>query len=102
MADSSMLLSRLRELGWAPVTEVADWSAPCPGWDAVLTGERFTVTQPDQAAWYDGSLPTSPAWRAAVQRSGLLQHFTADHNDLDSVREDIVTGRALALVSSCR
>lgn len=84
------------------MTEIADWSVPCPGWDAVLASERFTLTQPAHVAWYDGNLPTSPAWRAAVQQTGLLQHFSADHNDLDSVCEDIVSGPALALISSVR
>ena len=100
LTESNLLLNRIRELGWAPMSEVDDWSAPRPGWDAVLAGECFTVTQPDGGFWYEGDLPTSPAWRAAVQRTGLLRHFTADHNDLDSVREDITSGNALVVVSS--
>lgn len=102
MIDSNMLLTRLRELGWATMSKASDTSAPCPGWDAALKGERFTVRQPDGAHWYDGLLPTSPAWQAAVQHTRQLDHYTADHNALDPIIEAVYARRALTIRSTVR
>ncbi|MEU7553152.1 hypothetical protein AB0B01_12520 [Streptomyces sp. NPDC044571] len=84
------------------MSETSDSPAPCRRWDAELQAERFSVRQPDGALWYDGLLPTSQAWRIAVRRTRHLDHYTTDHNALDPIVEDIVTGRALAVRSAAR
>ncbi|MFF4700006.1 hypothetical protein [Streptomyces chattanoogensis] len=101
MTESNALLSRAQELGWVSTANFAGWAAPCPGWHAELTDDHLLLRQPDGAAWYDGTLPTCEAWRAAARKSGQIYHFTADCGDLDAVGEMIASGQALAVVSGC-
>ncbi|MFD0068503.1 hypothetical protein ACFRAI_43085 [Streptomyces sp. NPDC056637] len=58
------------------------------------------MTQPDRAAWYDGTLPTTKAWRAAARETGQLYHFTAATGDLNALGDQIASGQALAVVST--
>lgn len=100
LADADAVLTRARQLGWVETSDYAGWAAPCPGWEAQLEGDRLLVRQPDGAAWYDGTLPATEAWRAAAQEAGQLYHFTAATGDVDSIGEQIASGRALAVVST--
>lgn len=100
VSDSNAVLTRARELGWVETSDYAGWAAPRPGWEATLNGEHFLVRQPDGAAWYDGTLPVSDAWRAAVQQTGHVFHFTAATLDVHAITEQIASGQALVVVST--
>ncbi|MFF8619251.1 hypothetical protein [Streptomyces sp. NPDC015350] len=100
LADADALLTRARQLGWVETSDYAGWAAPCPGWEAQLAGDHLLVRQLDGAAWYDGTLPATDAWRAAAREAGQLYHFTAATGDVDSIGEQIAAGRALAVVST--
>ncbi|MYS39112.1 hypothetical protein K388_07180 [Streptomyces sp. KhCrAH-43] len=100
LADADAVLTRARQLGWVETWDYAGWAAPCSGWEAHLAGEDLLVRQPDGAAWYDGTLPATDAWRAAARRAGQLYHFTAATGDVNSIGRQIVSGRALAVVST--
>ncbi|MER6256825.1 hypothetical protein ABT224_36330 [Streptomyces sp. NPDC001584] len=100
LADPDAVLTRARQLGWVKTSDYDGWAAPCPGWEARLAGEHLLVRQPDGAAWYDGTLPATEAWRAAARKAGQVYHFTAATNDVNSIAEQIASGEALAVVST--
>jgi hypothetical protein len=99
LTDADAVLTRARQLGWVETSDYAGWAAPRPGWEARLEGDHLLVRQPDGAAWYDGTLPTTEAWRAAAQDAGCLYHFTAGTGDVNVIAEQIASGQALAVVS---
>ncbi|MER0476795.1 hypothetical protein ABR737_00220 [Streptomyces sp. Edi2] len=51
------------------------------------------MRQPDGAAWYDGTLPATAAWREAAQEAGQLYRFTAATGDVDAIGDQIASGR---------
>lgn len=61
---------------------------------------HLLVRQPDRAAWYDGTLPTTEAWRGAAREACQLYHFTAASGDVNSIGEQIASGDALVMVST--
>ncbi|MEU6618961.1 hypothetical protein [Streptomyces parvus] len=100
LTDADAVLTRARQLGWVQTSDYGGWAAPCPGWEARLEGEHLFVRQPDGAAWYDGTLPATAAWRAAAQETGQLYHFTAAAGNVDTIGDQIASGQALAVVST--
>ncbi|WP_053676726.1 hypothetical protein [Streptomyces sp. WM4235] len=100
MKDGDAVLTRARALGWVETSNYAGWAAPCPGWEARLLDDHLLVRQPDGALWYDGTLPTTEAWREAAREAGQIYHFTAATGDLGSIGDQIASGDALAVVST--
>jgi hypothetical protein len=99
LVEGDVLLKQARRIGWVPTDDFAGWAEPSPGWSASLTGNTFTVRQPDSLFWYDGSLPASAQWRNTARAAGRVFHFTATHGSAPSVIEQIGTPRALAIVT---
>jgi hypothetical protein len=100
LIECDVLLKQALRIGWVPTDDFAGWAEPSPGWSATLTGDTFTVQQPDSLFWYDGSLPASAQWRDTARAVGRVFHFTATHGDAARVIEQIGSGQTLAIVTS--
>ncbi|MFD7898946.1 hypothetical protein [Streptomyces sp. NPDC059743] len=99
LVENDVLLKQARRIGWVPTDDFAGWAEPSPGWSATLSGNSFTVRQPDNLFWYDGSLPASAQWRDTARALGRVFHFTATHGDAPRVIEQIGSAQALAIVT---
>ncbi|MEW2493770.1 hypothetical protein AB0942_09505 [Streptomyces nodosus] len=66
--------------GWAKFDDFAGWAEPAPGWTSVLDvpADVLTVTGPNGAPFYAGSLNSSKAWRRTARRNAVFLALAGD------------------------
>ncbi|WP_157227490.1 hypothetical protein [Nocardia asiatica] len=104
-ADTGSIISHdfvetaLHNRGSRPLTETSDLTGPPDTrWHATLTGSDLTITTPDDADLYSGTLNASPTWRAAAAatcrtRGGIVV-LTGPMSTTADITNTLASGRA--------